>query len=198
MLALGLFSFVLQIIVGCASVDPEKQAVLDELVSELTPSKKTFPAPQTYAPLPIKVGQWIKMKLVDSSGRVSLVVVDNDARVEQRLHQQYRDKRGRGEWFHIGPTEVLNELEREQGFVPTPNDSFEIIGYDCDAIPEYLGVCEWNGFEIYECCPFCGCLCGMHETPCETGMYYCINCGAYTNFDFLSEERDMWPAPKDA
>lgn len=121
------------------------------------------------------------------------IFVDNDVRVEQRLHQQYQYQRGLGEWFHIGLTEVLNELKREQGFVPTPKDSFEIVGYDRDAIPEYVGVCIWNNFEIYECCPFCGCLCGMHEQE-ETGMYHCINCDAYTNFDFLSEERYMWPA----
>lgn len=129
---------------------------------------------QTGNPSPLQLMGWI--------------VVDNDVTVEQRLHQQYLDQRGLGEWFHIGPTEVLNELTREQGFVPTPKDSFEITGHDRDAIPEYLGVCEWNDFEIYECCPFCGCLCGMHEQE-TTGMYHCINCDSYTNFDFLSEER---------
>jgi len=128
---------------------------------------------QTGNPSPLQLMGWI--------------VVDNDARVEQRLHQEYQYQRGLGEWFHIGPTEVLNELKREHGFVPTPKDSFEIIGYDHDAIPEYLGVYEWNDFELYECCPFCGCLCGIHEQE-ETGMYHCINCDAYTNFDFLSEE----------
>lgn len=130
---------------------------------------------QTGNPSPLELMGWI--------------VVDNDVRGERRLHQQYQGQRGLNEWFHIGPTEVLNELKREQGFVNKPKDSFKIIGYDRDAVPEYLGVCEWNDFEIHECCPFCGCLCGMHETPCETGMYHCINCDAYTNFDFLSEER---------
>jgi len=116
------------------------------------------------------------------------MVVGNDVIVERRLHKKYKDQRGLGEWFHIGPTEVLTELTRKHGFVPTPKNSFEIIGYDRDAISEYLGVCEWNDFEIYECCPFCGCLCGMHEQE-QTGMYHCINCDAYTNFDFLSEGR---------
>lgn len=27
---------------------------------------------------------------------------------------------------------------------------------------EYLGVWEWVDLEIDECCPFCGCLCGIH------------------------------------
>lgn len=115
------------------------------------------------------------------------IIVDNDAQEERRLHQRYGEQRGLGEWFCIGPTEVLTELERAQGFVPKPGDSFEIIGYGSDAIPEYLGVCEWADFEVYECCPFCGCLCGMHEQK-ESGMYHCINCDAFTSFDFLCEQ----------
>lgn len=115
------------------------------------------------------------------------IEIDDDARFENTLHQKYQEQRGIGEWFYIGPTEVLTELQRNNGFVPTPNNSFEIIGYDNDAVPEYLGVCEWADFEIYECCPFCGCFCGMHEQE-GTGMYHCINCDAFTSFDFLSEE----------
>lgn len=129
---------------------------------------------QTGNPSPLQLMGWVK--------------VDDDASVEYSLHQKYQEQRGLGEWFDIGPTEVLTELKRKNGFVPTPKDSFEIIGYDKDAVPEYLGVCEWADFEIYECCPFCGCLCGMHAQG-ETGMYHCINCGAFTSFDFLSEGR---------
>lgn len=99
----------------------------------------------------------------------------NDALLESALHGQYKDLRGIGEWFSIGPTEVLIELQRHHGFVPKPNESFEIVGFDKDGIPEYLGVCDWADFEIYECCPFCGCFCGMHFQEASS-MYHCINC----------------------
>ncbi|MDD5285714.1 MAG: GIY-YIG nuclease family protein [Desulfuromonadaceae bacterium] len=80
--------------------------------------------------------------------------VENDNEVERRLHARYQDHRGIGEWFHIGPTEVLEELQRESGFVPPPKDAFEVVGYDRDGIPEYMGVWEWADFEFYDCCPF--------------------------------------------
>jgi hypothetical protein len=130
---------------------------------------------QTGNPSPLQLMGWI--------------MVDDDAQIERRLHQKYQEQRQLGEWFSIGPSEVLAELERESGFVPTPKDSFEIVGYDRDAVPEYLGVCEWNDFEIYECCPFCGCLCGMHEQE-GTNMYHCINCDAFTDFEFLKQSRE--------
>lgn len=114
---------------------------------------------------------------------------DMENQLERELHQQYKKQRCMGEWFDIGPTEVLNELQKETGFVPRPSDSFEIIGFDKDAVPEYLGVCQWIQFEFEECCPFCGCLCGLHEQE-STGMYHCINCDAYTNFDFLEDHED--------
>ena len=129
---------------------------------------------QTGNPSPLQIMGWIR--------------IENDAQLENSLHLKYQDQRGLGEWFGIGPTEVLIELQHHDGFVPAPDNSFEIIGYDNDAVPEYLGVCEWNDFEIYECCPFCGCLCGMHEQE-STGMYHCMNCDAYTSFDYLSDER---------
>lgn len=96
--------------------------------------------------------------------------------------------RGNGEWFSIDVDEILTELKRANyGFIPVKGYAYEIISYDKDAVPEYLGVCEWADFEIYECCPFCGCFCGMHEQS-DTGMFHCLNCDAITNFDFLSNE----------
>ena len=107
---------------------------------------------------------------------------EHDASLESALHKHYKHFRGIGEWFSIGPSEVLDELKRHDGFVPKPTDSFEIVGYDKDGIPEYVGVCEWGDFEIYECCPFCGCFCGMHFQEASS-MYHCINCDTLTNFE---------------
>jgi hypothetical protein len=50
--------------------------------------------------------------------------------------------------------------------------------------PEYLGVWEWADLEIDECCPFCGCLCGMHFQEASQ-MYYCIRCDTLTDFSEL-------------
>jgi len=110
--------------------------------------------------------------------------------LEGELHKQYADFRGLGEWFAIGPTEVLSELKRHTGFVPKPKDSFEIVGFDKNGIPEYLGVCDWANFEVYECCPFCDCFCGLHPQE-ASGMYHFINCNAFTNFE------DDEPPPDD-
>jgi hypothetical protein len=70
------------------------------------------------------------------------------------------------------------------GFVAKNADAFQIVGYDRDAIPEYLGVWEWADLEIDECCPFCGCLCGMHFQEASQ-MYYCIRCDTLTDFSEL-------------
>ena len=82
---------------------------------------------------------------------------------------------------------MLPHLARasQQGFVAKNADAFQIIGYDRDAVPECLGVCEWADLEIDECCPFCGCLCGMHFQE-TSQMYYCIQCDTLTDFSDLS------------
>ncbi|MGH8243900.1 MAG: GIY-YIG nuclease family protein [Steroidobacteraceae bacterium] len=92
------------------------------------------------------------------------IVADDSFQLERQLHEHFESVRTRGEWFHIEPADVLLLLTRvgRQGFVAKNADAFQIIGYDRDAIPEYLGVWEWADLEIDECCPICGCLCGMH------------------------------------
>jgi hypothetical protein len=110
------------------------------------------------------------------------IVATDDVRTERDLHSRYNDRRGIGEWFSIGPREVLIELKRATGFVPAQGDSFEIVGRDRDGVSEYLGVCEWADFELEECCPFCGCFCGMHFQD-ASWMYHCTNCDMLTNFD---------------
>ena len=70
---------------------------------------------------------------------------------------------------------------------PAPSDKIGPF-----AVPEYLGVWEWGDLEIEECCPFCGCLCGMHFQDASQ-MYYCLNCDTLTDFsevDPRNEDRD--------
>lgn len=113
--------------------------------------------------------------------------------LERRLHHHFAAARVRGEWFAIEPADLLPTLMRatSDGFVAKNADAFEIVGYDRDAIPEYIGVWEWGDLEIDECCPFCGCLCGMTFQDASQ-MYHCINCDALTDFSEMSG-RDVEP-----
>jgi hypothetical protein len=108
-------------------------------------------------------------------------------RLEKQLHGHFRAKRGLGEWFDIEPADILPILQRagSEGFVAKNADAFEIIGHDKDGVPEYLGVWEWDALEFYECCPFCGCFCGMHFQE-ASWMYHCLNCDTLTDFSALS------------
>lgn len=115
--------------------------------------------------------------------------VHDDYALERALHLKFANKRKRGEWFQLSVDDVLAELQRHRGFIPKNADAFEIVGYDKDGIPEYLGVCIWADFEIEECCPFCGCFCGMYfNEPAQ--MYHCLNCDKLTDFSDQDRQED--------
>ena len=111
--------------------------------------------------------------------------------LERHLHQHFGVAHVRGEWFAIEPADVLPILMRagRDGFVAKNADAFQITGYDRDAVPEYLGVWEWANLEIDECCPFCGCLCGMHFQDASQ-MYHCIRCDTLTDFSEFYPRRE--------
>ena len=116
---------------------------------------------------------------------------ENDAAVESELHQHFAKHRLRGEWFSIEAADILPILMRAgvDGFVCKNADAFQIVGHDRDAVPEYLGVWEWGDLEYYECCPFCGCCCGMSFQEASQ-MYHCIHCGRLTDFSELSPHHE--------
>jgi hypothetical protein len=118
----------------------------------------------------------------------------DDAAIEAQLHAKYAEQNTRRnggststEWFHLQPVDILTDLMRanRSGFVVKNADAFEITGYDTDAVPEYLGVWDWATLELEQCCPFCGCFCGMHFQDASQ-MYHCLNCDTLTDF---SDER---------
>lgn len=111
-------------------------------------------------------------------------------RIEKDLHQKYSRKHVFGEWYKISQDDVIHELTIHHGFIPKNDNPFEIIGRDKDGIPESLGVWEWQDFDVEACCPFCGCLCGMHYQEASM-MYYCISCGTLTNFEFEADPEDI-------
>jgi hypothetical protein len=103
--------------------------------------------------------------------------------LERNLHDHFSGRRVRGEWFDIEPADILPILMRAHidGFVAKNADAFQLIGYGRDAVPEYLGVWEWADLEFDECCPFCGCLCGM-DFQDASQMYHCLSCDKLTDF----------------
>ena len=90
-----------------------------------------------------------------------------------------------GEWFDIEPADILPVLMRagRDGFVAKNADAFQIVGYDRDAVPEYLGVWEWGDLEIDECCPFCG---SRHE----------YNVACMKHVQFLCQRNAIRACPK--
>jgi hypothetical protein len=112
----------------------------------------------------------------------------SDYSLESQLHLKYDRHRAEGEWFRMSSTEVLDELRGAHtgGFVSKNAKAFEIVERDRDGVPIYLGVCKWTDLEIDECCPYCGCMCGLIGQ--ETGaMYHCLNCDAYTDLSDLPD-----------
>lgn len=129
---------------------------------------------QTGNPLPLQVLGWVD--------------AEDDFRLEADLHQEFQGRHQRGEWFRLEPAEILDVLRRagRDGYVEKNADSFEVVGLDEDAVPEYMGVWAWDWLEPYECCPFCGCFCGMHYQE-ALGMHHCLNCDTLTDFSELSQ-----------
>lgn len=140
---------------------------------------------QTGNSRPLKVVGWIES--------------ENEAETERRLHAKYAELNiGRHggssarEWFHLQPADILEDLQRAgiDGFVEKNADAFEVVGHDRDGVQEYLGVWDWSSLELEECCPFCGCFCGMHFQDASQ-MFHCLSCDELTDFakpDFDNEE----------
>jgi len=122
---------------------------------------------------------------------VGWIVSENDTRTERSLHRRYAHANVGGEWFALQPADILGDLQAAgmDGFVAKNADAFEVVGHDKDAVPEYLGVWDWADLEIDECCPFCGCLCGMAFQGASQ-MYHCLHCDALTDFSELSPDFD--------
>lgn len=115
----------------------------------------------------------------------------DDARTEKALHRKYTGANVGGEWFALQPADILSDLQAAgiEGFVAKNADALEITGRYSDAVAEYLGVWVWADLEIDECCPFCGCLCGMTFQD-GSQMYHCLSCDTLTDFSELSPDFD--------
>lgn len=136
---------------------------------------------QTGNPYPLALMGWIES--------------EDAYRVEKRLHRQFAKHRQAGEWFRLEAGDILSPLKQAgiDGFVAKNADAFQVVRYDRNAVPEYLGVWDWGNLELDDCCPHCGCMCGMHFQE-ASWMYHCINCDTLTNFEELSPQPPGdWP-----
>ena len=112
-----------------------------------------------------------------------------DYEEKQEAEEKAFSRRHSGGTFRppvTGQRRFLRNCRGKVGLYHPQIDALEVVGYDRDGIPEYMGVCEWADFEFYECCPFCGCFCGMHFQEASY-MYHCVNCDTLTNFEDLRE-----------
>ena len=79
----------------------------------------------------------------------------SDVATEARLHAKYATynvahdgEAASREWFYLQPADILDDLADagRSGFVARNADAFEIVGYDRDAVPEYVGVWDWGAW----------------------------------------------------
>jgi hypothetical protein len=115
---------------------------------------------------------------------VGWILAHDERSLERDLHKKFASYRRGGEWFEIEPAHIISVILRSgiKGFVTKNSDAFAVISHDKDAVPEFAGVWEWGDLELEECCPFCGCCCGIHYQE-ASGMHYCLNCKTLTNFE---------------
>lgn len=116
----------------------------------------------------------------------------NDAELEKSLHRQFSLQRcDHGEWFDINHEDIFPILRQAgiNGYVAKNASVFEIISRDNDAIPELLGICNWVDLDFEQCCPYCGCLCGMQFIEAAE-MYHCSACQVLTNFETPEDENN--------
>jgi hypothetical protein len=119
---------------------------------------------QTGSPYELKLMGWIES--------------DNDRAIEKRLHKKYERYRTHLEWYRLSVYDVLDELKNNatKSYIVTNSNAFEIVLYDRDGIPEYVGAWQWIDVDMEEFCPKCGWSGGMDYNDNYGGLR-CLECG---------------------
>ncbi len=106
------------------------------------------------------------------------IMANDDRSLEGELHARFADRHLHGEWFRINPEVVLGEIRSRGicGYIAVRGNAFEVVSYDQDGIPEFLGPWNWGDVQIQEFCPQCGCGCGLQYNE-NYGMERCMKCG---------------------
>lgn len=104
--------------------------------------------------------------------------------LEYDLHKRYAGQRLHGEWFALTPVAVLNEIKfhRLDGYIATQQSAFEIVSFDRDGVPEYVGAWQWLNVEDSDFCPQCGCGCGLQCNE-NYGTDRCLKCGIIYGYE---------------
>jgi hypothetical protein len=108
----------------------------------------------------------------------------DDHKIEKALHKKYQDSHISGEWFSISPNQVLDEISKYPytGFVAKDDNALKFLGRDRDGVPEIGEVWAWQDLDWTECCPYCGCICGLVFSE-NILLYECLNCGYHLRDD---------------
>jgi hypothetical protein len=119
---------------------------------------------QTGSPYELKLMGWIEAQDVRA--------------LEKKLHAKYRDRCAHREWFNLSSCDVLEEIKSHSinGYISVHDNAFEIVSYDRDGVPEYLGAWQWTDVEFQEFCPKCGWGGGLDYNENYGGLR-CLKCG---------------------
>jgi hypothetical protein len=112
-----------------------------------------------------------------------------DREIENALHKKYRDNNISGEWFLLYPDEVLDEIRKfpNRGFLAKSENCLKFLGCDRDGIAEIGGVWDWADLDWEDCCPYCGCICGLIYEE-KVMLHECLNCGYHFFEDDIARD----------
>ncbi len=99
-----------------ASIDPAMRADIDRQVASMTTRDTTYPAPTATQPMPLAVGQWVKLKLTDKEGKPSLMTYkivgqEGDAHWVEVVTEQYSGKTVLKMLLALGDRTDANKVE---------------------------------------------------------------------------------------
>ena len=133
---------------------------------------------QTGNPRPLKL-----MGFIETKNRQELYKLENE------IHNKYRDKNiamgGGTEFFSLSSGEVLATIrelhERPDllGFLAVSEDSLKFWFAENGFEGGIWDVWEWGTLNYEDCCPYCGCLCGLIYEE-KVMLYECLYCGYHS------------------
>lgn len=147
-----------------------------------------------HSDLPVKIGysNHVKRRLRDlqtgSSSELLLMgwmETEYDRSLESALHKRYKCQNIQREWYTLTPDVVFKEIKSHglHGYIATQQNAFEIVSFDRDGVPEYVGAWQWLDVEDSEFCPQCGCGCGLQYNENYGSTDWCLKCGIIYGYE---------------
>lgn len=102
----------------------------------------------------------------------------DEAALEAKLHQKFRQERESGEWFNIEAKEIVPFLlaAGTAAYVPPEDAVFEFESNDRSGVPCFVRGAAWLDLEIDELCPYCRRFGGIHYQS-GPAVDICLRCG---------------------